>query len=451
MEWKYDAEELFDLYLAPNLLLNDGVNIRATSSITKKLPFISELMKSKFKEGIIIKNNNKDIDLKIPLIKLDVSSDFIKLIETPYMFEGGDVGLYQDYLMAKGYDYSLFPSEIFDLERVDLKTYFDKYDSEIFDIYDKYLFNEDRNHFILQMITAINGEYLESNIQYRGQINRFILNFDLGTSFKNILLALNTLDFSDNIVDKFISNIIIKKLDTSRFKRRLFLNIINSTKNLLSFGLIKKEMLKIVYKNLNKEQYNLENILSKYYPVISKLEPDITNFFFNITHIKDLINDRSLVKKILNIYNKIDIIARTKMSYLDQNNIILGITDTVIKYIPWEEFKQKSDFDISYSFYSILNKNIDYLELDKTEKFDLKIKALILKLFGVLSSEDDWTKSLVDSFKFRKEYSDAEELNILKDKMRILLKDGIIKLAVLKGVKYSEIQKIINFFEFQNI
>lgn len=121
METGYNLEELMNTYFAPYLILNDDIVIRSSDSIINKLKFIVDLIKSKYKEGIKFKKDKEyNIILNIPSLHLDISSEFINIIENTNKSTSDDIGLYQDYLIARGYGYEKPIDELFDLNNIDL-------------------------------------------------------------------------------------------------------------------------------------------------------------------------------------------------------------------------------------------------------------------------------------------------------------------------------------------
>ena len=470
----FDSEELFDLYLAPKLLLNDDVIIRSSSDIVENLPFISKLLKSKFKEGISINIVDDIINLQIPLIKLDISSDFIKLLETNYLFEGGDVGLYQDYLIAKGYGLNINNRDLFNLNKIDFESYFENFNDEIIDLYLTYFNEMNKKRFIIYCAKSL--KLLKNKEKYQKQLRQFVIDF--GIDINSILYIIKSDIFgkfssqNTDIMVKTIIKFINGKLSFVTIKK--IVNIIDY----LGGETIKIKIKNVIYNNLNTlyeyskkkhkdsntyiyvyldEKHIFGNIfISMIYPTIAKVEPDITNFFIKITQIIDQ-SSRSLINKLLYLYIDLRVGLIYELSKNDNVNLFIGILDSINKIANWDKLQyikiptNKYTDDLSSELntdYSILQSLIDAtfsLITLKDKRLTLKIKDFILKLFSLLSISDNWIEYMEIGLDTIASTSGDLEYEKVKKYIKTYLADDIIKMATkIKHPDLDGIKRIFN-------
>ncbi len=451
VDFVFNIKELFDLYLAPKLLLNDNVIIRSTSDIVKKLPFISKLLKSKFKEGITINTNNNIIDLQIPIIKLDISSDFIKLIKTPYIFEGGDLGLYQDYNIAKGYGYKVPIDDLFDLNQIDLESYFENFDGEILDLHRIYFSEIERNDFIDYISSSMDLLSNKKIKKYASHWNIYIIDFikKYAKNINNIqslktyififadlyvdYLTFETKKYMANVLSKYIINILIDDngmyytklrdiLDTSYFLiketdlinitlNRIF-NVILSPK--LNISLLKKIL--YIYNYYNTNFFNNDNI-----QLIEKIRgKTINNIILNIYE--------SLS------YNSINIIYAT-------SKITNDIIDFIIKKFNWKSFKKETDINtIEIDAFSTLLRSSILLINITTKRSKLNLLDILIKLYNV--DHDGFFDNLNHIFFNITLKSFSQYINV-----KCYNKKYLIPALIENSKTEKEEEKIITFFK----
>lgn len=378
MTLKYDVKELFDLYLAPKLLLNDGVIIRSDNSIIEKLPFISDLMKSKFKEGIDIDSTKNNIKLDIPLISLNISSDFIKLIKDPYLFEGGDIGLYQDYLIAKGYGYSLDIEDLFDLNKIDLESYFDNFDSEIQDLYNEY-FKEIHKEDFLDFIDG-SMELIKNKNKYRARWNSYALDFIKNTTDINSDIF-NFIRYYKEYLDPIVKEKLMKRL-TDIILSLVKSDSINSLYN-LSIALsikLKKEVKKILFTKLDNYiktlKFNEEKTLSVFSKIL-KLVYIFSTYDIDFTDSLTIISNNFNLRTNAILVSLYILISSDTYKFNKRIAILIitKVLDLIHNIFDWDKFKK-------LKIRPLLESSLNNIKVFVKETKKIKLKNLILNLYN---------------------------------------------------------------------
>ncbi len=110
--------KLFDRHFAPIIRLKDGNIIRGTSEIISIFPKILDFMEGKFKDGMIIRRTDNNLEITIKEINLNITKNFIDIMNKTK--QKGNFSLYQDYNNAIIYGYNREMRDVFNLNQMDI-------------------------------------------------------------------------------------------------------------------------------------------------------------------------------------------------------------------------------------------------------------------------------------------------------------------------------------------